>query len=82
MTIPGPESLATRACLPMTDGERVRLLLDIVGLAQTRVGPDEIRDLAGPALAEHGIALTPAVADGWNLALEILTRTLEARLPR
>lgn len=76
-----PESLTARACLPMGDDDRVRLLLDIVALAQTRVGPDEIRDLAGPALADYGITLTPAVADGWNLALEILTRTLEARLP-
>ncbi|AQA23381.1 hypothetical protein BTZ20_3244 [Rhodococcus sp. MTM3W5.2] len=74
--------LADRACLPMSDGDRVRLLLDIVELAQTRVGPDEVNDLAGPALATHGVALTQDMARGWNLALEILTRTLEARLPQ
>ncbi|SEL92236.1 hypothetical protein [Rhodococcus maanshanensis] len=74
--------LADRACLPMSDGDRVRLLLDIVELAQTRIGPDEVNDLAGPALAAHGVALTQDVARGWNLALEILTRTLEARLPQ
>ncbi|MFD4183284.1 hypothetical protein [Rhodococcus sp. NPDC058514] len=73
--------LADRACLPMGDGDRIRLLLDIVELAQTRVGPDEVTDLAGPALSLHGVTLTQDVAKGWNLALEILTRTLEARLP-
>lgn len=73
--------LADRACLPMSDGDRIRLLLDIVELAQTRIGPDEVPDLAGPALSLHGVTLTQDVAKGWNLALEILTRTLEARLP-
>ncbi|MFE3289327.1 hypothetical protein [Rhodococcus sp. NPDC059234] len=73
--------LADRACLPLSDGDRIRLLLDLVELAQTRVGPDEVGDLAGPALSMHGVALNQDVARGWNLALEILTRTLEARLP-
>jgi hypothetical protein len=73
--------LADRACLPLNDGDRVRLLLDLVELAQTRIGPDEVGDLAGPALSLHGVTLNQDVARGWNLALEILTRTLEARLP-
>ncbi|SDD96818.1 hypothetical protein [Rhodococcus tukisamuensis] len=76
-----PLSLADRACLPMGDGDRIRLLLDVIELAQTRVGYDEIADLAAPALADYGVALNPDVAAGWNLACEILTRTLESRLP-